>query len=492
MKNIAVADHPFARLDGLGLAEIVHRKEVTPKELLDWAIGNVAELNPTLNCIAHRHDDAARAQIVAGLPDGPFRGVPFLIKDLGVELAGTVTSLGSRAWLESPPSTSDSELIARYKRAGLVIFGKTTSPELGITFTTESKAFGLTRNPWDLTRTPGGSSGGAASAVASGIVPMAHGSDGGGSIRTPASCTGLFGLKPSRGRTPSGPKTTEPWLGLLASHALTRSVRDSAALLDATAGPELGARSALPPPRTGSFLGGLERPPERLRIGCVATPPTGVPVDIECTRAMREAARLCESLGHHVEEVNVPLEAEALDRGFLVLLQSLVAQMLRDRGLARGRPVTAEEVETVTWMHAEQGALLPALALADANDAFQRAAIAVARLQTHHDVLLSPTLAKPPIPLGVLGLSPTDMEAFRREMAGFSPFTWLANMTGQPSMSVPLHWSPTGLPIGVMFTGRFGEEGTLLRLARQLEVALPWFDRRPTQIGRPPPSLTSC
>lgn len=478
MKTLIAPDHPFGRLDGLGLAELVRRKEVTPQELLDWALANVAAVNPDLNCIAHRHEESARAQIARGLPDGPFRGVPFLVKDLGVELAGTVTSMGSRAWLGGPPSAHDSELVARYRRAGLVIFGKTTSPELGITFVTESRAFGLTRNPWDLTRTPGGSSGGAAAAVASGVVPMAHGSDGGGSIRVPASCTGLFGLKPSRGRTPSGPDATEPWLGLLVSHALTRTVRDSAALLDATAGFEPGARSALPPPR-GSFLSELTRPADRLRIGLLPMPPTGVAVDIECFRAMREAARLCESLGHQVEEADVSLDGEALDRGFLVLIQTLVAQSLRDRGLARGRPVTAEEVESVTWMHAEQGARLGALALADANDDFQRAAIAVARAQARHDVLLSPTLAKPPIPLGVLGLSPTDVEAFRREFAGFSPFSWLANVTGQPSMSVPLHWSSSGLPIGVMFTGRFGEEGTLLRLARQLEEASPWFDRRP-------------
>lgn len=468
----------YSGYDGLGLAGLVRRGEVSPEELLAWALGNLDEVNPRINCIAHRHEELARAQIAAGLAAGPFRGVPFLLKDLGVELRGTVTSSGSRAFLDGPVAAEDSELVARYKRAGLVIFGKTTSPELGLTYTTESKAFGLTRNPFDLERTAGGSSGGSAAAVASGIVPMAHASDGGGSIRVPAACTGLFGLKPSRGRMPMGPGATERWLGLATAHAVTRSVRDSAALLDATAGPESGSRYGAPPPGRGSFLAELEEPTPPLRIGCVLPAPNGAVVDPECGAAAHAAARLCESLGHRVEEVSLDLEGGALNQGLLAVIQTSVAQLLRDRGAARGRPVSAEEVEMITWAHAEAGAKLPALALADANDAFQRAAIAVARLQRQFDVLLSPTLAKPPIALGLLSLSPLDLSAFRREMAGFSPFTALANETGQPSMSVPLGESSQGLPIGIMFSGRHGEEGLLLRLAGQLEEAQPWWAGR--------------
>jgi Asp-tRNA(Asn)/Glu-tRNA(Gln) amidotransferase A subunit family amidase len=466
----------YSGYDALGLAELVRRKEVSPAELLAWALANLEELDPRLNCIAHRHEEHARAQIAAGLPDGPFRGVPFLLKDLGVELSGTITSSGSRAFRDGPIAAQDSELVARYKRAGLVIFGKTTTPELGLTYTTESKAFGLTRNPFDLDRTTGGSSGGSAAAVAAGIVPMAHASDGGGSIRVPAACTGLFGLKPSRGRMPMGPGATERWLGLVTAHALTVRVRDSAALLDATAGPERGSRYGAPPPRHGSFLAELERPRSPLRIGCVLAP-TGVAVDPECSAAARAAARLCESLGHRTEEVSLALETPALNQGLLVVIQTVVAQALRDQGLARGRPVGREEVETITWGHAEAGAKLPALALVDANDAFQRAAISVAQLQERFDVLLSPTLAKPPIALGLLSLSPGDLSVFRREMAGFSPFTALANVTGQPSMSVPLGMSSSGLPIGIMFSARHGEEGLLLGLARQLEQAQPWARR---------------
>lgn len=465
--------------DALGLAELVRRREVSAEELLAAALARAEEVEPRINCLAHRHAEIARAQIRAGLPAGPLRGVPFLLKDLGVELAGTITSSGSQAFREGPAASADSELVARYKRAGLVIFGKTTSPELGLTYTTESKSFGLTRNPWNLERTCGGSSGGAAAAVASGIVPAAHASDGGGSIRVPASCTGLFGLKPSRGRMPAGPRVTERWFGLAVAHAITRSVRDSAALLDATAALEPGSRYAAPPPPSGGFLSALERPLARLRIGLLERAPSGVAVHADCLAAVREAAHLCESLGHSVEEISLSLDASALNQGLLAIVQAAVAQTLRDHGAQRGRPIPSDELETITRMHAEQGAQLPALALADANDAFQSAAIALAQLQSRYELLLSPTLAEPPLALGLLSLSPTDMAAFRREMACFSPFTALANMTGQPAMSVPLHWSPSGLPIGVMFTARYGDEATLLRFARELEEARPWAQRRP-------------
>jgi amidase/6-aminohexanoate-cyclic-dimer hydrolase len=464
---------PFADYDGLGLADLVRRKEISPVELLTSAITHAEAVNPTINCFAHRHYDEARAQIASGLPQGVFHGVPFVIKDLGIELANTVTSSGSLAFWDQK-AAADSELVLRYKRAGLVIFAKSTTPELGLTLTTESKAFGMTRNPWNLERSAGGSSGGAAAAVASGIVPMAHASDGGGSIRVPASCTGLFGLKPSRGRMPLGPAMSEPWLGLATAHAVTRSVRDSAALLDATWGLQSGSRYSAPPPPSGSFSKELNQAPGTLRIALMLTSPTGSPIDPECIAAARACARLCESLGHPVEEASPVLDAAALNAGFLAVVKMSVAQALRDRGAQRGLPVSAEEVEAVTWIFADQGAKATALMIADANAAFQVAATAMGNFLTRFDVLLSPTLAKPPAKLGVLGLSPVDWAVFTKEITTYSPFTAVANMTGQPSMSVPLHWTPNGLPVGLMFTGRYGEEAGLLRLAAQLERAQPW------------------
>ena len=466
----------FSGYDGLGLAELVRRKETHAEELLAWAIGNLEAVNPHLNCIAHTHYDEARKQIAAGLARGAFEGVPFILKDLGIELAGTVTSCGSCAFSDYMPSF-DSELAARYKRAGLVIFAKSTTPELGLAYTTESKAFGLTRNPWNTERSAGGSSGGAGAAVASGIVPMAHASDGGGSIRVPASCNALFGLKPSRGRMPCGPHGTERWLGLSISHAVTVSVRDSAALLDATCGMEPGSRYSAPAPPSDGYLRALERPAAGLRIALMTGTPSGTPVDPECAAAARHAATVCEALGHRVEEAAPRLDTEAMTAGFLAVISTLTAQTLRDHGTERGRPVSPEELETVTSIFWNQGCQASGLALADANEAFQAGAIAMADFLTGFDLLLAPALARPPAPLGVLGLSPVDLAAYTREVTTYSPFTTLANMTGQPSMSVPLYWTSGGLPVGALFTGRYGEEATLLALAAQLEQAQPWAPR---------------
>jgi Asp-tRNA(Asn)/Glu-tRNA(Gln) amidotransferase A subunit family amidase len=467
----------FSRYDALGLAELVRRREIRPDELLAWAIENLEAVNPRLNCIAHTHYDEARAQIASGLAPGAFCGVPFILKDLGIDLAGTVTSCGSLAFSNYRPSI-DSELAARYKRAGLVIFAKSTTPELGLAYTTESKAFGLTRNPWDPERSAGGSSGGAAAAVAAGIVPMAHASDGGGSIRVPASCTGLFGLKPSRGRMPSGPAATERWLGLATAHAVTTSVRDSAALLDATCGTEPGSRYTAPAPPSNGYLSELDRPSGQLRIALTLVSPTGSPVDPACAAAALCGAKLCESLGHRVEEASPCLDFGAMTAAFLAVIATSTAQALRDRGIERGAPVSPLELETVTAIYLEQGLRTTGLALVDANGMFQRAAIGMARFLTEFDLLLAPALARPPATLGTLGLSPDDLAAYRREVSTYSPFTAIANITGQPSMSVPLYWTSAGLPIGALFTGRYGEESILLRLAAQLEAAQPWVHNR--------------
>jgi Asp-tRNA(Asn)/Glu-tRNA(Gln) amidotransferase A subunit family amidase len=368
--------------------------------------------------------------------------------------------------------------VERYKKAGLVIFGKTTSPELGLSPSTESALFGKTRNPWNPERTPGGSSGGTAAAVASRALPMAHGSDGGGSIRMPASCCGVFGLKPTRARVPLGPTQFEGWNGLSVHHALTLSVRDSAALLDATAGPEKGSPYSAPPPER-PFLEEVKRSPGKLRIAMVLSPASGASVDPECLKAATDAAKLCEDLGHDVEEARLPEPCKTVGEIMATLVFVSVARTLEDAAEARGRPVTEADVEPITWDNYQRGLSIPSVAYSRAIHACHQVGLAMARFQEAFDVVLSPTLAKPPIPLGVLSLSAPSAEDYGRELVAFMPFTQLYNVTGQPSMSVPLHWTSDGLPVGVMFSARFGDEATLFRLAAQIEEARPWRERRP-------------
>jgi amidase len=360
-----------------------------------------------------------------------------------------------------------------------VIFGKTNSPELGLTLTTESALFGKTRNPWNLQRTSGGSSGGASAAVAAGILPAAHGSDGGGSIRIPASCCGLFGFKPTRGRVPLGPAQFEGWNGLSQHHALTVSVRDSAALLDATAGAEPGAPFLSPPARP--FLKEAGAAPGKLRIALVVEPYGGTPLDPECRKAVTEAAKLCESLGHEVEEEKLPIDHAAMREAFLAIIHVSIARTLDDAKVL-GRAVSEKDVEIVTWVMAQQGRNTSSITYSRAIATMHQVGLQMAKFQERHDVVLSPTLAKPPVPLDVLSLSPKDLAAFGKEIAEFGPYTSLYNVTGQPSMSVPMHWTATtdgGLPVGVMFSARFGDDATLFRLAAQLERAKPWGQRRP-------------
>ncbi|NWG46967.1 MAG: amidase [Alphaproteobacteria bacterium] len=463
--------------DGLGLAALVARGEVSPEEVLDAAIARLSAMNPAINAISARFFDLGRAAIRAGLPEGPFRGVPYMTKDLETAVKGAPLANGSRLFA-GRAMDYDSTLTERLKRAGLVLFAQTTSPEFGLTATTESLLHGPTRNPWNLERTPGGSSGGAAAAVATGIVPMAQASDGGGSIRTPASCCGLFGLKPSRARVPRGPYRTESWCGYSVAHAITRSVRDSAALLDATQGPERGARTIARPPER-PYLEEVGRPPGRLRIALVTRPPTDVPVHPDCLDALADAGRLLEDLGHHVEEATPPVDGEALARGITAIVATDVRRILEDEGRARGRPVTEGEVELITWKLHELGGRLTGMDLLRALDAAQTAGIAWGAFTTTYDVALSPTLGKPPIELGKVALTPSDPDAYAQELAGFMPFTSLHNATGAPAMSVPLAWNTDGLPVGLMFAGRIGDEATLFRLAAQLEKARPWADRHP-------------
>jgi Asp-tRNA(Asn)/Glu-tRNA(Gln) amidotransferase A subunit family amidase len=469
------------REDGLGLAELVRRREVSAKELLDAAIARVEALNPTLNAVVARLYDAARAAIEAGLPRGPFSGVPYLLKDIGALHAGAVTSAGSRAFADAV-ADHDSEITARLKRAGLVIFGKTNTPELGIATSTEPRLFGPTRNPWNLGYSAGGSSGGAAAAVASGMLPMAHASDGGGSIRIPASCCGLFGLKPTRARNPMGPDAGEGWSGASVAHAITRTVRDSAALLDATAGPDVGDPYWAPPP-AGPFLAEVGRDPGPLRVALATTPWNGRHVDAECAEAATAAARLCERLGHRVEEARPEIDAEALAHAQRVVVAANVRSALDLRGAARGRPITEEDVEPETWRRVLDAARFTAADYARSILVIHRAGRAVGRFFTRHDVLITPTMACTPYPLGVLDMSSDDVDGFYEALLRSIAFTSLFNASGNPAMSVPLAWSRDGLPIGVQFVAPFGDEALLFRLAAQLEAARPWSARRPTRVA---------
>lgn len=473
-------DALFDREDGLGLADLVRRREVSPKELLDAAIARVEARNPALNAVVTRMYDAARGAVSAGLPSGPFTGVPYLLKDIGALYAGAVTSAGSRVFADAV-ADHDSEITARLKRAGLVIFGKTNTPEMGIATSTEPRLFGPTRNPWNLGYSAGGSSGGAAAAVAGGMLPMAHASDGGGSIRIPASCCGLFGLKPTRARNPMGPDVGEGWSGASIAHAITRSVRDSAALLDATSGADVGDPYWAPPP-AGPFLAEVGRDPGRLRIALTTTAWNGKPVDPQCADAAQAAARLCEELGHHVEEARPTFDAEALSHASRVIVGANVRNALDLRGAARGRAVTEDEVERVTWLRVQDAAVFTAADYARSVLVMHRTGRAVARFFTGFDMLLTPTMACTPYPLGVLDMSTTDIEAFHDALLRSIAFTSLFNSTGQPAMSVPLAWSREGLPIGVQFVAPFGDDARLFRLGAQLESAQPWANRRPPRV----------
>jgi Asp-tRNA(Asn)/Glu-tRNA(Gln) amidotransferase A subunit family amidase len=467
----------FERYDGLGLAELIQTKEATPEEVLAATLERIDARNPATNAVVTRMDDHARAAIRAGLPDGPFKGVPYLLKDLGALYTGVVTSYGSRLFT-SNVADHDSEIVTRMKRAGLVIVGKSNTPELGIAPSTEPRLFGPTRNPWSLGHSAGGSSGGAAAAVAAGMLPMAHATDGGGSIRIPASACGLFGLKPTRARNPMGPDAGEGWSGASIGHAVTWSVRDSAALLDATSGPDIGDPYWAPPPAR-PFLEEVGRDPGRLRIALTTTPWLAGPVDPECVEAARGAAKLCASLGHHIEEARPQIDEAAWSQASRTIVVASLTFTLETRAAALGRPLSQDDVERITWERVQEARAFSATDYARAIHTVHRTGRAVARFLEQYDILLTPTMAKPPHPLGVLSLSNPDSAAFTAARTASVGFTALFNSSGHPAMSVPLAMSKSGLPLGVQFVARFGDEATLFRLASQLEAAQPWKDRRP-------------
>lgn len=488
----------YDRYDGLGLAELVRKGEISPAELVEEAIRRIEAINPQINAVVHPMYDLARQQVQQGLPDGPFRGVPFLLKDLLVHYAGVPTTSGSRFFRDFIPD-HDSEIVRRYRQAGVVILGKTNTPELGLVPYTEPVLFGPARNPWDLSRTTGGSSGGSGAAVAARLVPIAHGNDGGGSIRIPASCCGVFGLKPTRGRTPMGPDIGEAWRGMAINHVLTLTVRDSAAMLDATAGPDVGAPYIIPPPER-PFLEEVGRDPGRLRIAFTTRPLLPGTVHPDCVRGVEETARLCADLGHFVEEAAPQIDGHAFARDFLTMVCAETRADIAEGEALTGKKARYGEFEPATWALGLLGRQISAGEYARALRSLQRAARQVGAFFEKYDVLLTPTLATPPMEIG--WLQPAGIRAFALKLLGslnagallnklagiealaeevfaFIPFTPVFNVTGQPAMSVPLVWNDQGLPIGMHFVARFGDEATLFRLAAQLEKARPWFERRP-------------
>ncbi len=467
----------FISYDATDLAALVRRKQVKAIELIDASIEHIERYNPTLNAVVTPMYEEARTSASGKLMDGPFSGVPFLLKDLGAPCVGVRMTMGSAFMRDFVPD-HDNELVARLKRAGLIILGKTNTPEFGILPTTEPRLFGPCRNPWDVRRTSGGSSGGAAAAVAARFVPMAHGNDGGGSIRIPASCCGLFGLKPTRARTPLGPDFGDIFSGLVIDHALTISVRDSAALLDATSGPADGDPYWAPPPAR-PFLQEVGTDPGRLRIAFTTKTPTGMKVHDDCIHAVKDAAALCADLGHELVEASPEINGEMVTHAFMVIWSAGCAWTIDGIGLVTEKRPTPEQLEPLTWALYEMGRQQSASSYLLSLTFLQRVARGIAQFFKKYDLLLTPTLAEPPVPLRTFDSPPENPLQGLRRAEAFVPFTPICNATGQPAMSVPLYWNGEGLPVGVHFIGRFGDEATLFRLAAQLESARPWAGRCP-------------
>lgn len=466
----------FESYDGLGLADLVRRGETTAEALLEAAIALCEARNGRVNAVIRELFDLGARQVADGLPDGPFRGVPYLIKDLTASLAGVPMTRGSRYFMDSAPPAEDSEYVKRLKRAGLVIYGRTNSCELGLSLTCEPVAYGASRNPWDPDRTPGGSSGGAAAAVGARMLPMAHATDGFGSIRAPAACCGLVGLKPTRARNSSAPTLGEGLGGLAAEHAVTLSVRDSAALLDATAGPVPGDPYQAPPPAPFLAAVGADGPP--LRVAVTKTPPNGAPVSADSLRVLDETAALCAELGHTVDGADPVIEREGVIATFLTIMAANTVVNLSTHPNAT-RPAGPGDVEKVTWACAEMGEKVSGADYVRATQTAHRLGRQMAAFHRDWDVLLTPGLATLPPRLGHLDMMLDDVDEYWTRVFDFSPFTVWFNLTGQPAMMLPIGTTADGFPIAVQLVAHFGDEATLFRLAGQLEQARPWFDRRP-------------
>jgi amidase len=475
----------LSRLDATAQAELVRSEEVSPVELVEAAIGRIEALNGELNAVIHPLFDKAREAAAGELRDGPFAGVPFLLKDLIAHSAGDPFCEGMRflrdlGWTED----EDTELVTRFRRAGFVICGKTNTPELGILATTEPEAYGATHNPWDLSRSPGGSSGGSAAAVAAGMVPAAHGNDGGGSIRIPASACGVVGLKPSRGRTTLGPEFGDVNCGLVAEHVLCRSVRDTAAVLDAVHGPAPGDPYAAPPP-SRPYLEEVGADPGSLRIGLRSAAPAGqFETHPDCVAAVEEAGRLLASLGHGVEESSPgSLDDPVYMERFIGRWATGIGFDLDYWARKTGQEVTPEDVEASTWALAEAARSLTAPDYLSALEYQQRSAREAASWwASGFDLLLTPTMGEPPTRLGEFAPDPENPTAPLLRSVPPAGFTAYWNATGQPAISLPLQWSDDDLPIGVQLVAALGREDLLIRVAAQLEQARPWADRLPAAV----------
>ena len=466
----------LSSMDATDLARLVKKKEIQPSELVELAIERIEKLNPQLNAVVTKMYDEALAIARKPLPDGPFTGVPFLLKDHTAAYKGFRITFGTKN-LQNHIASQDSELVTRYKKAGLITVGKTNTPELGLLPTTEPKLFGPSRNPWDLNRTTGGSSGGSAAAVAARIVPAAHGNDGGGSIRIPSSCCGIFGLKPTRGRNSLAPDFGDLLGGFVAEHVLTRSVRDSAALLDATMGYVPGDPYC-PPSAEGPYIDEVGKKPGRLRIAYVGQSLAGA-IDEDCRKAALDAAALCRDLGHDLVEIAPNIDIGVLARAFNVIWAAGCASTIEGIARATKKEPSPDQYENVTWGLYEMGKKCSGADYLNAVQTVQRISRSVALFFLDYDVFLTPTLGEPPVALGTFDSPADDLLKGWRRSGTFVPFTPLFNATGQPAMSMPLYWNKEGLPIGVHFAGRFGDEATLFRLAAQLEDARPWKDKRP-------------
>ncbi|MEQ9240808.1 amidase [Roseovarius indicus] len=470
----------YRRQDATGLAALVRSGEVSAAELLDVALAEIDRLDPSLNAVVARNDAAAREAAETVDKAAPFAGVPFLAKDINVDVAGFRTTHACRFFAEAPVATEDSALVRRWRAAGLVIPGRTNTPEFATDYVCEPELFGPTRNPWDLTRTPGGSSGGAAAAVAAGMVPMAHASDSGGSIRVPAACCGLFGFKPSGGVIASGSPMGPLVGGINVDHVVSRSVRDSAGMLAATAAPEAGQPvpwRAVP----DDLVASLSQAPEGLRVGVVLSSPAGHEPDRATREAVAKARALLEELGHKTDEFHWPDDVDPFDCS-LPFWASEIAAVIDARTAALGRPATEDELGPLIHWSVDQARRLSSVDMVQARMRMTAIRRKIASAMDDLDVLLLPALTEPPLPTGLLSeLIERDADGWAERSFRFAPYTEIFNVTGQPAMSVPLYQFPTGLPLAVQMVGHVGQDAVMLRLARQLEEAAPWSDRRPPE-----------
>ena len=467
----------FDTHDGLALAELVRNKEVTPLELLEEAIKRTEAADAVLSFIADKYYDFAHNQITQGLPEGPFTGVPFLRKDFGADIEG-LSNTGGVKVLQHNKSTATSELAKRYLNAGLVFFGSTKVPPLAASVDTDISWYGPCGNPWDSKRTPGGSSSGAGSVVGAGVLPMAHGNDGGGSLRIPASWCGCFTVKPSRGRIPMGPPSTEGWFGFSTEGTITRSVRDCAAMMDATMGIEPGGRYTAPaPPR--SYLEETRHDCRSLRIAVMDKAYSGQPFHPDCAEGLAKTISILESLGHEIEFSAPKLDYERQQKILMSAIAIDIAQFYESMKDESGKPVPTGNIETLMHSYAQRGASLRALDAQEINNYAMELSLLAHNFMQDYDVFLSPTLPVPAPLIGEAHKNAHDIDLFCEDTGAWADMTLVANFTGQPAMSVPLHWSADDLPIGMMFTASYGDESTLFSLAAQLEKARPWWNKKP-------------